>query len=290
MDAKIAVIARVGAHRVFAGAGLAEISMLVPKTPFGSSNPIHLFEHGSVQFAVLSRHGEEGYAVSAPFVNDRANLWALKNLGIEKIISWSAPGSIDPNISPGDLVVPEDMLDWGQGARRELATFFDGHGQGVIRSNPAFCPELRSAFLEVLQEKPFRTHEGGVYAATAGPRMETAAEVSAMAGMGASLVGMTLSPELWLARELELCYAAVCYSVNYAEGIADRPFRGGILFEGLATEEEMERVSTVEAAFADIVLSLLPAVAATSRECPCPKLLERYYRRGDLTSDWWRVL
>ncbi len=290
MDTKIAVIARVGAHRIFAGAGLDESSMLVPKTPFGSSNPIHLFEHESVQFAVLSRHGEEGYAVSAPFVNDRANLWALKNLGIEKIISWSAPGSIDPIFSPGDLIVPGDMLDWGQGARRELATFFDGRGEGVIRSNPAFCPELRSAFLEVLRATKFSVHDGGVYAATAGPRMETAAEIRALAGMGASLVGMTLSPELWLARELELCYAAICYSVNYAEGVAARPFRAGILFEGLAIEEEMARVSDVEAAFADIVLSLLPAVAATSRECPCPNLLERYYRRGDLTTDWWRVL
>jgi 5'-methylthioadenosine phosphorylase len=290
MDARIAVIGRVGAHRSFVQAGLRELSMMVPKTPFGSSNPIHLFEREGVRFVVLSRHGEEGYSVSAPFVNDRANLWALKNLGIEKIISWSAPGSVDTRIEPGDLIVPADMLDWSQGARGEPATYFKGSGQGVIRANPVFCPELRNAFLGVLRSTPFRIHDGGVYAATAGPRMETAAEVSALAGMGASLVGMTLSPELWLARELEICYAAICYSVNFAEGIAERPFRPGVLFEGLVTDEEAARVAEIERAFPDIIFALLPAVASTLRGCPCPRLLERYYRRGDLTADWWRLL
>jgi 5'-methylthioadenosine phosphorylase len=290
MHPETAVIARVGAHRAFEQAGMEEESMLAPMTPFGPSNPIHVFRHESGDFAVLSRHGEEGYGVSAPFVNDRANLWALKNLGVVKIISWSAPGSIDPKIKPGDLVVPDDMLDWGQGGRRESATFFTDRGQGVIRSFPAFCPELRSAFLGVLGSKPFDVHDGGVYAATAGPRMETAAEISALAGMGAALVGMTLSPELWLARELELCYAAICYSVNFAEGVASRPFREGVLFEGLADNDEMERVAETENAFAEIILDLLPVVAETARECPCPKLLGRYYRRGDLDFDWWRRL
>jgi 5'-methylthioadenosine phosphorylase len=290
MDARIAVLARVGAHRPFIQAGLREIEMLVPKTPFGSSNPIHIFEHESVRFAVLSRHGEDGYQVSAPFVNDRANLWALKNSGVEKIISWSAPGSVDTRIEPGDLIVPSDMLDLGRGEPSQPATFFSDRGQGVIRANPAFCPELRAAFLQVLRSAPFRIHDGGVYAATSGPRLETSAEVRALAGMGASLVGMTLSPELWLARELELCYAAICYSVNFAEGMAERPFRPGVLFEGLVTDDEAARVAGIELAFADIVLSLIPVVAATLRECPCPKLLGRYYRRGDLTPDWWRLL
>jgi 5'-methylthioadenosine phosphorylase len=120
--------------------------------------------------------------------------------------------------------------------------------------------------------------------------METAAEINALAGMGASLVGMTLSPELWLARELEICYAAICYSVNFAEGVVSRPFREGVLFEGLADDEEMERVARVENAFAEIVLDLLPVVVETARACPCPKLLGRYYRRGDLDPDWWRRL
>ena len=289
MQASIAVIARAGAHRSFFAAGLEEVSMLVPNTPFGSANPIHLFSHDTGLFAVLSRHGEEGYSVSAPFVNDRANLWALKNLGVEKVISWSAPGSIDPEIAPGDIVVPDDMLDWG-GVGPERSTFFSGRGQGVVRANPAFCPELREVFLGVLGGTKFTVHDGGVYGATVGPRMETSAEIAALGRLGATLVGMTLSPELWLARELELCYASLCYSVNYAEGVFDRPFKDGMLFEGLATEEELRRVAEVEAAFVEIFLALLPEVAETRRACHCPRLLQRYYRRGDLDPEWWRTL
>ncbi len=286
MNPKIAVIARVGAHEPFRERGLEELAMHAPDTPFGASVPIHIFSSGSGPLAVLSRHGEGQYGVSAPFVNDKANLWALKSLGVEKIISWSAPGSVDPRIAPGDLVVPDDVLDWGA----ERATFFTGRGQGVIRAWPPFCHELRSAFVEVLGGLGYTLHDGGVYAATVGPRMETAAEIRALGKLGASLVGMTLTPELWLARELEFCYAAVCYSVNYAEGVKERPFEAGVLFEGLATGEEMDRVDEVEAAFAEIVLALLPAAAATPRSCHCPDLLERYRRRGDLESEWWRLL
>ena len=289
MQPRIAVIARAGAHRPFLERGLTRLAVQVPDTPFGESNPVHVFDSGSGPFAVLSRHGEEGYAVSAPFVNDKANLWALKNLGVERIISWSAPGSIDPAVAPGDLAVPDDLLEWRGGPP---ATFFEGRGQGVVRANPAFCPALRGAVLSALRGLPSRLHEGGVYAATTGPRLETAAEIRALARCGASLVGMTLSPELWLARELELCYAAVCCSVNLAEGVGDggRPFQEGVLFEGLATGEELARAAETEAAFADIILAILPAAAATPRECPCPVLLERYRRRGDLEADWWRNL
>ena len=290
MAPKIAVIARVGAHRSFTVRGLKEVTVFVPDTPFGPSVPIHIFEAETGPFAVLSRHGEEDYAVGALFVNDRANLWALKNLGVEKIISWSAPGSIDPSFRPGDLVIPDDVLEWvGRGAA-EPATFFKGYGFGVVRAWPSFCPEMRRAMLNCLRRQPFRLHEGGVYAATTGPRLETAAEIKALSKLGASLVGMTICPELWLARELEFCYAAICYSVNYAEGVRERPFVEGVLFEGLATEEEQQRVAEVEKTFADIVLSLLPAVAATPRACPCPKLLERYRRRGDMGEGWWRIL
>lgn len=287
MEPKTAVIARVDAHRPFKDRGLKEINVLLPKTSFGDANPIHVFESPSGPFAVLSRHGEQGYEVSAPYVNDKANIWALRLLGVEKIISWSAPGAIDPGIAPGDLVVPHDVLEWGGGPP---ATFFEGRGQGVVRSSPVFCPELRAAFLTTLAGFDFRVHQTGVYAATRGPRLETATEVAALGRMGATLVGMTLAPEIWLARELEFCYAAVCCSVNYAEGVKDRPFKPAVLFEGLATEDEERAVARAEEAFADIALALLPVVAATPRRCHCPAILERYRRRGDLREGWWRWL
>jgi 5'-methylthioadenosine phosphorylase len=97
---------------------------------------------------------------------------------------------------------------------------------------------------------------------------------------------MTLVPEVFLARELELCYAAICYVVNYAEGVQDRPYQPGVLFEGLATPQEIQRVKAVEATLAEIVLKLLPELAKTPRECPCPWLMERYRQRGDIGEDW----
>jgi dehypoxanthine futalosine cyclase len=280
---KLTIIARVGAHRDFLAKGVEYRGGQRYETPFGESNPVHVFVHDGLEFAVLSRHGEEGYQVSAPFVNDRANLYALKTLGVEKILAWCAPGAINETMAPGHLVVPDDILDEGKGGPH---TFFPGRGPGFIRHNPVFCPALRGAMIETLANSPFALHIRAFYVATTGPRLETPAEISKFKLLGGDLVGQTLVPEVFLARELEFCYAALCYVVNFAEGIKERPFQPGVLFEGLATEEEMARVQEVEAAFADIALKVLPVLAATGRSCPCPQLMERYRRRGDLGEDW----
>jgi len=283
MNPTIAIIARVGAHKPFAALGLASQGVEVHETPYGPSRPIHLFRHRGLDFAVLSRHGESGYEISAPFINSRANLYALKDLGAEKILAWVAPGSLREELAPGDLVVPHDVLDEGRAGPQ---TFFAGAGWGFIRHNPLFCPNLRQALLDGLTGTPFKCHTQAVYAATTGPRLETAAEIHKLRLLGGDLVGQTLVPEVFLARELELCYAALTYVVNYAEGLMDRPYQPGVLFEGLATAGEMARVARVEAAFPKLMLRLLPALAATPRNCPCPRLLERYRRRGDIGEDW----
>jgi 5'-methylthioadenosine phosphorylase len=283
MNPKIAVIARVGAHRAFEAPGLRILKTASVNTPYGESRPIHFFSHEGLEFGVLSRHGESGYEVSAPFVNSRANIYALKELGIEKILAWVAPGSLQEDMRPGDLVVPHDLLDEGQGGPH---TFFAGVAWGFIRHNPLFCPELKAAVLQGLVGIPFTVHGQGVYAATTGPRLETAAEIRKLRLLGGDLVGQTLAPEVFLARELELCYAALTCVVNYAEGIKERPYQAGVLFEGLATSEEMARVAAVEAAFPRLLLKILPLVAATPRHCPCPRLMERYRRRGDVDEDW----
>jgi 5'-methylthioadenosine phosphorylase len=280
---KLAVIARVGAHEDFLRQGLVRQQTEHYETPFGRSNPVHLFVQGDVAFAVLSRHGESGYQVSAPFVNDRANLYALKSLGVEKVLAWCAPGAINEAMAPGDLVVPDDILDEGQ---QQPYTFFPDRGLGFVRQNPVFCPELRQSVITTLERGPFPLHPAGVYTATTGPRLETPAEIRKYKMLGGDLVGMTLVPEVFLARELELCYVAVCYVVNYAEGIKERPFQTGILFEGLATPEEIQRVKEVEAAFASLVVNLLPELVKTPRRCPCPRLMERYRQRGDIGPDW----
>jgi len=279
----VALIARVGAHRDFLARGVEYEGSRLLKTPFGQANPVHLFRQGGLRFAVLSRHGEAGYEVSAPFVNDRANLYALKTLGVRRILAWCAPGAINEAMAPGHLVVPHDILDE---TTHGPYTFFPGRGPGFIRHHPVFCPSLRRALLAALEGCPFPVHDGGVYAATTGPRLETVAEIRKLKLLGGDLVGQTLVPEVFLARELEFCYAALSYVVNYAEGLKERPYAPGVLFEGLATEEESARVREVEAAFGELALKVLPALATAPEECFCSRLMERYRLRGDLGEDW----
>jgi 5'-methylthioadenosine phosphorylase len=281
--AKVAVMARVAAHRGFAACGLQSLGTEVYQTPYGPSRPVHFFVHEGLSFAVLSRHGEAGYEISAPFINARANLYALKALGVEKILAWVAPGSLTETMAPGDLVVPDEVLDEGRGGPH---TFYAGVGWGFIRHHPVFCPELRGAILAALAGAAFRVHDRAVYVATTGPRLETAAEIRKFRLLGGDLVGQTLVPEVFLARELEMCYAALTYVVNYAEGLVERPYVHGVLFEGLATAEETARVQAVEAAFPELILRLLPSIADTGRQCPCPRLMERYRLRGDIGEDW----
>ncbi len=280
---KVALIARVAAHRPFVARGLQSLGTEVYQTPYGPSRPVHFFVHEGLTFGVISRHGEAGYELSAPYLNPRANLYALKALGVEKILAWVAPGSLNEAMAPGDLVAPHDVLDEGKGGPH---TFYTGVGWGFIRHNPMFCPELRTALLGALAGTPFTVHDRAVYVATTGPRLETAAEVRKFRLLGGDLVGQTLAPEVFLARELEFCYAGLTYVVNYAEGLVERPYQPGVLFEGLATPEEVDKVRALEAAFPELIIRLLPALAGTARQCACPRLMERYRLRGDIGEDW----
>lgn len=280
---EIAVLGRVGAHEAFLARGATREDTLVPDTPFGPSNPIHLLRYGDLAFAVVSRFGEERYATNAPSLPVRSYLWALKDIGVKRILSWSAPGAINEAIAPGDLVIPDDVIDETTSRPR---SFFSGTGLGFIRQNPVFCPELREALLhgEVLAGN--RCHPRGVYVCTEGPRLETPAEIRKYRMFGGDLVGETLCPEVFLARELELCYAAICYVVNYAEGLKDAPFQPGVLFEGLLSEDDRPRVEHVERGFPDILLSVIEVVSRLPRACHCKDLMLRYKLRGDVSCDW----
>lgn len=279
MKPRVAVMARVGAHRSFLDRGAREKEIKVWDTPFGTSVPLHVLVSKDLPFVVLSRHGEDRYATAAPFVNDRANIWALKEAGIERILSWSAPGSLNPALEPGSLVVVDDLLDETRSGPR---TFFEGLGIGVIRQDPVFCPRIRRLMLEKLAGGAFPLHPRGVYVSVEGPRLETKAEIRKYRMFGGDLIGMNLAPEAFLAKELELCYGALCYPVNFAEGIQERPYKRGVLFEGLALPEEMERVQEVEEAFPDLILSLLGPVSELPGDCPCATAMERYKIRGDI--------
>jgi 5'-methylthioadenosine phosphorylase len=279
----LAIIARVGAHAALLAHGATEEKVFAQETPFGRSAPLHFLSYQGLPFVVLSRHGEEKYSLAAPFVNDRANVWALKECGVNRILSWSAPGSLNPNIAPGDLVLVNDLIDE---TRSGPGTFFERKGIGVIRQNPAFCPDLRDTMAKVLAGTPFTFHSQGVYVSVEGPRLETAAEIRKFRLFGGDLIGMNLAPETFLARELEMCYGALCYAVNFAEGMLDRPYRPGVLFEGLSSPEEIAQVKKVEDAFAELLLPILLKAQESPPACYCQESMRRYKERGDIGPDF----
>lgn len=251
-------------------------------TPFGLSAPIHRLLASDAEVYFLSRHGEAGYTISAPFVNYRANIWALKELGVRRIIAWSGPGAIDPGIPIGDILVPSDIIDE---TRARDYTFYEGLGIGFIRQNPVFCPELAASLKRAIESKQGHCRTGDVYVCTQGPRLETPAEIRKFASYGGTLVGMTLVPEAFLARELEMCYCPICYTTNYAEGVIERSYKPGELFEGLLSDEEREKVDAAVRALPDIAIESLLS-APDIPECTCGVSMERYRRRGDVGEDW----
>lgn len=248
------------------------IDALVKETPFGCSTPILFMEHGDRRFYVLPRHGEREYRVTAPFVNYRANVWALKELGVRRIVAWTGPGALTTDWRIGEIVLPGDLIDL---TRDRPRTFFEDKGWGILRQGPPFCPTLESALGEVLDEMALMPRRDAVYAVSEGPRLETPAEVRMLRTLGADLVGMTLAPEAFLARELEMCYHPVAYVTNYAEGVEE-------------VEEERRKTWIDEALelLPEIVWNLLEVLPSTTPACSCEDSMMRYKRRGTIPDDF----
>ncbi len=283
-----------GAYALPAGTLGERLSSRRVRTPYGLSNPVHLWEKYGFRFYFLSRHGERGYDRTAPYVNYRANIYAAKSLGVTRIVSWTGPGAISRKVRPGDLVLPDDLLDF---TRNRPSTFYEGKGIGFIRQYPVFCEAMRKALRSEWGTREGgkqryeggeagRLHLGGTYACTEGPRLETPAEIRFLARAGADLVGMTLCPEAFLARELEICYAAVAYVTNYAEGVRRMPYRRGALFEGMLPPEEASAVEAAKNAIPGIAIAAARALAGKERDCPCAVSMERYRKRGVIGPDF----
>ncbi len=254
------------------------------ETPFGLTSSFYLIKHPEgFNFYFLSRHGEKDYDITAPFVNYRANIYGAKELGVKRIVAWTGPGSLRAEYRPGDFVVPKDLLDFTKGRKD---TFFDNKGLGFVRQFPVFCPVVSNALITALKELSLPFHWGGVYGCTQGPRLETPSEIRALKVLGADMVGMTLSPEVFLAKELEMCYGALCYITNYAEGVKKAEFRVGELFEGMLSERERERVEKAVESFPKVVLKTLSILRGSSESCSCSFLMERYRRKGKIGKDW----
>lgn len=190
----------------------------VLETPYGPSPPITLLQPDPALPAVAfcSRHGADRLQRSAAFVNHRSLIWAAHRWGATVVFSWNGTGAIARTLEVGDLVVPDDVLDF---SRRRITTF--GQADLPPATGPVFHPVARQALLTALAEGTTRFHVAGTYVCSEGPRLETVSEIALFRRYGADLVGMTLSPEVFLARELGLAYASLCFITNYATGCAD---------------------------------------------------------------------
>jgi len=279
---RLALIGGSGAHTLLASHG-PQMTRLGPlPTPFGLSAPLYQVGLRQVRFLFLPRHGESGYEIAAPWVNYRANIYALREQGVSRILSWSGPGAIDNSLKIGEYVLPDDLIDETKG--RE-SSFYKGTGLGFIRQHPVFCPEMHDAAVVMFSRLSRQFRPQGIYVCTQGPRLETAAEIRRYREWKAHLVGMTLAPECFLARELEICYLPICYVTNYAEGVYQREARAGELFEGLLVKAEREAVDEAVSHFLDIAAALFGALPR-ERNCPCRTAMERYRREGRVGDDW----
>lgn len=189
-------------------------------TPYG---PVDLREvvADETQFLFWSRHGED-HRWPPHRVPVRAGLWALAKQGVTRILSTQAVGTLEPERLPvGSLALVEDVLDWTRGGR--TATFFDGPPLPVVHLDAShlYCSDLREAVRTLAAQGSVRL-PGAVLAVTEGPRLETPAEIRALARLGADVVGMTGMPEAALANELGMCYSALALCTNPAAGLAER--------------------------------------------------------------------
>jgi 5'-methylthioinosine phosphorylase len=199
--------------------GLEIVSRSPAKTPFGEpSSPILTVAFGEMRIPCLARHGEAG-SLPPHEVNYRANLWLLWQSGVRRCIGINTVGAIAAELSPGELVVPDQLIDYTWG-RAQTFSGTDGHGLLHIDFTQPFDRALRAELVAAAVSAGGRPSLAGTYGVTQGPRLETAAEIDRLARDGCSMVGMTAMPEASLARELGIAYAICAVAVNWAAGRA----------------------------------------------------------------------
>jgi len=206
---KLAVI---GGSGLYSMDGLGSLREINVRTPFGKpSDSIVVGTLEGTRVAFLPRHGR-GHRINPSEVNHRANIFALKTLGVEQIISVSACGSLREDLQPRDMVFPDQIFDR---TKSRTSTFFE---KGIVAhigvANP-YCPELAAILHHTAAGLGFRTHKGGTYVCIEGPQFSTKAESKVYRTMGFSVIGMTNVPEFKLAREAEICYASAALVTDY---------------------------------------------------------------------------
>ncbi len=235
---------------IIGGTGLDQLGNLkithrqVIRTPYGE--PSGALTFGTInqhEVMFLARHGY-GHTIPPHEVNYRANLWALYEQGAKRVIAVASVGGIRSDLVPGTLVVPDQIIDYTHG---RPFTYFDGRERLVthIDFTEPYTPALRRQILAAAGLAKEHCVDGGVYAATQGPRLETAAEINRLERDGADMVGMTGMPEASLARELGLSYATIAVVVNHAAGRGNSRNRVDLGTISTIAEPAMARVRSI---------------------------------------------
>ena len=207
-----AVIGFIGGSGLYDLDGLEERREVAVETPFGEpSDAITTGVLSGVGLAFLPRHGR-GHRISPTELPARANVYALKSLGVERVVSISAVGSLAEEVAPMDLVVPDQLIDRTRG--RE-STFFGGGMVAHVAFADPFCPDLSGLVAQAARARGVTTHAGGAYVVIEGPAFSTRAESMLYRSWGASVIGMTALPEAKLAREAEICYTTMALVTDY---------------------------------------------------------------------------
>jgi 5'-methylthioadenosine phosphorylase len=239
-----------GMLAIIGGSGLSKLGNMgtvqrkVVRTPYGEpSGPLTFGRIGRCDVVFLARHGY-GHTIAPHQVNYRANLWAMKEGGADEVVSVASVGGIRNDLWPGVLLLPHQIIDytWGR-----PSTYFEGAGVAVkhVDFTEPYSAELRRKLLQAASACGERLVHEGVYAATQGPRLESAAEITRLERDGADVVGMTGMPEAALAREIGLRYAAIAVVANFAAGRGESEHAVPLESIGAVLEESMQRVRKV---------------------------------------------
>jgi 5'-methylthioadenosine phosphorylase len=258
---------------VFGGSGfyslLDDVRKEHVKTPHGE--PSGDFAIGSaegVEVVFLPRHGSK-HTIPPAQINYRANLWAMRKLGVTQLLAPTAAGSLQPGIKPGDFVVCDQFVDRTHG---RADTFFTGPRVAHVSTADPYCPRLRAAAVAVGRELGVTMHDGGTVVVINGPRFSSRAESRWFAAQGWEVVNMTQYPELVLARELELCYLNIALITDYDAGLEGRPDVAPV-----STAEVERFFKSNNDRVRELILRLIPKLADGRRECPCPTAMQHAF-------------
>jgi 5'-methylthioadenosine phosphorylase len=238
---------------VFGGSGFYSlfdaVEERVIETPFGSpSAPVAIGEVARVPVAFIPRHGKE-HELPPHRIPYRANVWALRELGVRRIVAPCASGSLRSDLALGEFVVCDQYVDrtWGR-----PDTFYDGPQTTHVSAADPYCADLRRVLVETAGELGVSARDGGTVVVVQGPRFSTRAESTWFQSMGWDVINMTAYPECHLARELELCYATIAMVTDYDVGVVDRP--------PVAADEVMRVFAENNARLRELLFAAIPKI------------------------------